>query len=227
MDHDVIEYYKSLGREPRTWRDYIEMNKEDEMALEESISDWKDKARGINNMRMCPLCALGKRRNGDLSYEMCSQCIIKKHTGVEQCRNTPFWPRKTTPEYYKLEIEFLESLRPEEKVKKDIIETGDEVTIHDSSYLFRLNNGKIENRHGNDFTDINCVSADKDNTIYIVLETGTHLRLPEGSSHRGEYGNDTIIYNSRDGSYVFTYHKFLRLVNPEIPKLCPECGKAE
>lgn len=188
----------------------MEMNKEDEMALEQSINDWKDKARGINNMKICPLCILAKRRDGGLSYEMCSQCIIKKHTGFDQCHGTPYWPRGTTPEYYKLEIEFLESLRPEKKVKKDVIEVGDKVSVHDNSWAYTLSQGKAKS-----YTDMRGIDR------YIVVDI--RIPLPETYSHGGQSGNNVILYDPNNNDYIFTREKYLKLV----PKLCPECGKAE
>ncbi len=213
MDHDVIEYYKSLDREPRTWGGNMEMNREDEIALEESISDWKDKARGVYTYRECPLCALGTKRDGTgrgYEYKCCTNCIILKHTGRPNCINTPYHD-KGNPKYYQREIEFLESLRPEKKVEKNVIEVGDEVTIRDYSWSYCLDRGKI-------------IIAHKMNTAlyHTVVEIGACL--PEGDNHKGKFGNDTIIYDATYGNYIFIREEYLELVKP---KHCPECGKAK
>lgn len=189
----------------------MKMNKEDEIALEESISDWKKKAKGITITRKCPLCTLGMQRNGD---DSCSQCIIKRHTGVSQCCGTPFWPRGTTLRYYQREIEFLESLRPKKEKEKDIIEVGDEVLISDPSYLLRLNKGRIGDRNDAGFSPMD--------RIYVVLEVNS--KLPEGSKNRGQFCNNTILYEPNTGEYIFIHREFLKLIKP---KHCPECGKAE
>lgn len=181
----------------------MEMNKEDEIALEESISDWKYKAAGGNVSRDCPLCTLNKRD--------CRSCIIYRRTGQSQCRGTPYWDCCCHElDYYRSEIAFLESLRPEKKVEKDIIEVGDKVKITEGSWAFGLANGKTRKA---------CIAIGR---VYKVVELNTCL--PEGDDHNGKFGNDTILFEPVSGSYIFTREKYLRLAKP---KHCPKCGKAK
>ncbi len=100
------------------------MNQGDEIALEESISDCKKKAIGMEVHRKNPLCTLGESRNVN-SDNRCNRCIIRLHTGRIECYNTPLWDDKDhNASYYQNKIIFLESLRPKKKVKKNIIKIG-------------------------------------------------------------------------------------------------------
>lgn len=199
----------------------MEMNKEDEIALEESIAYWKQKLTGSWIWRDCPLCILGRKRYGNAySKDKCQYCIIKIHTGKNECHGTPFWDNKGCPDYYQREIEFLESLRPKKKEIKEVIEVGDEVTIYDSSWAYRLSKGKVNSNmyagiKGSEMTGSNS-------TPYTVIAVG--VILPEGYSNKGKFGNNTILYDSSNGDYIFTRMIYLRLVEPEY---CPECGKAK
>lgn len=203
---DNMEMYKYKDKDDKR-------DSEDALALDESISDWNKKAKGIDPGRDCPLCILGRKRDGKAnSRDKCTNCIIKVHTGNNECKGTPYWDNsRYAPDYYQQEITFLESLRPKKKVEKDIIKVGDEVMIRDFSGASGLNKGKITAPHG-----LNTA------LYHIVVEIGSNL--PEGDSHKGLFGNDTIVYNSMGNSYIFTREKYLRLVKP---KHCPECGKAK
>ena len=190
----------------------MEMNKADEVALEESISAWKLKRCKISDDGSCPLCDLSRKRD----RIMCSNCIIKVHTGLIQCHGTPYWPRHDDKiSYYNNMITFMESLRPKKKVEKDVIEIGNEVTVHDYSWMYKLRRGTA---------DASCFGGfnGMDNTIYTVVEVGVHL--PEGGDNKGKFGNDTILFELASGNYVFTRERYLRLVKP---KCCPKCGKAK
>lgn len=193
----------------------MEMSMNDEIALEESISDWKRKADGWVQDDECPLCILGRKRNGDIGNNKCTNCIIKKHTGRHSCSDTPFYRNPIFPDYHQREIEFLESLRPKKKTRKGIIEIGDEVMINDYSWMYKLSKGKVDNTYVTGFKG-------SDDTIYTVVEVG--VCLPESDDHKGKFGNDTILFELASGNYVFTRERYLRLAKP---KYCPECGKAK
>lgn len=89
---------------------------EDEIALEESISDWKDRKNGVEVARACPLCMLDDSRGGIC----CQRCVIGRHTG-KGCSGTPLYRVTTVFDYHQREIAFLESLRSKKFWIRNII----------------------------------------------------------------------------------------------------------
>lgn len=72
------------------------MNKDEELALEESIKVWKSKLdqQDPNNIKMgvfyCPLCVQfhGGSKVDDVDH--CRGCPVLKKTGKQYCNGTPF-----------------------------------------------------------------------------------------------------------------------------------------
>lgn len=191
----------------------MKMSYEDEIALGESIVDWKKKRDGIVTDRDCLLCTLAKRRRKALDAVdgYCNYCIIKKHTGKTQCYGTPFHDAKGESNYHQLEIDFLESLRPEKNVATEYIaKIDDEVTVRDKSWAVQIYKGKRE-----------TVLPLAEKVKYVVV---MHLKKSEIDST--ERRNDTLLYNSLSGRYLLAYSKRLdKVLKLKTPKYCTECGK--
>lgn len=99
------------------------------IALKESISDWKKRAKNGNlGSKECPLCTLEIKKEGLGSK--CTDCIIKKRTGRAYCHGTPYWawvdavgklPLRQQLICANEEVEFLESFLPKEEKMKFVI----------------------------------------------------------------------------------------------------------
>jgi hypothetical protein len=78
-------------------------------ALLDSIEKWENRAAGKDDFRMCSLCAM---------YTACQGCPVAKHTGLDDCRGTPYWQYVTEgdtdvrKDLARKEADFLKSLLP-------------------------------------------------------------------------------------------------------------------
>lgn len=141
------------------------------VALEESIDDWKKKARGIKVDRECPLCVLGWKRGTPLERHKCWNCIIKERTGQYECHGSPFWNKGSTR--YELNmVEYLESFLPQKKEEVKM-----KFVIKDSNQ--RKENVKVELslENGSDgFVKIYASSKGENRKILMTFKDGKFRR---------------------------------------------------
>jgi hypothetical protein len=196
----------------------MKMDHEEEIALEESIADWKDRQSGKGIDRDCPLCILAKRKRRDsgIMGSFCNHCIIYRRTGRYGCRGTPFDDARGESNYHQLEIEFLESLRPEKNIDKHnyvkgAIEVGDKVYVRDSSWALQLCKGVARD-----------ITANISKVSYTVVQVKLCLPTDNASTRPAYIHNDTIVYNPDSQNYIFVRERCLDLITP---RYCITCGK--
>ncbi len=94
-----------IKRKNREFKDRV-VKLEADLALEKSINKWQDIVRGVGGDRAARDCALCKLHSSGFG---CGECIIKKDTGFNGCKGTPY-------------VEFLEHHDAEHKQPYEVWE---------------------------------------------------------------------------------------------------------
>jgi len=184
-------------------------------ALDESVRIWEYKvslssAGMLPPMIACPLCALNE---GD-----CKTCIIKKDTGRNGCKKTPY--RETSmvqfgvhPEGDVRMLEYLKNLRRKLTMGNEELKVGDVVTMPDSSYLIWLNGDNDTDVFRGYTPDISPLAS----CLFTIVEIAPNQHIRTASGNKGMH--DVVIKSIISGNLFLHSKCMLKLAEPKVKEV--------